>query len=174
MWAADIPHVNYLQFPSVDRLSFQEKLSRRDARLSGRKGFQGVPFLPNKGLPCPAHTRVEAAVSWGATPISPPGWEWGGTLPQPYPGRPLTLHEGICVSYGKPGRGRGQGWESGLQQQPGLEAVVGAWERGWSRAENSTCWALKVRFPTNLSSVLQSNAVRWGLLLPCPDVETRP
>lgn len=51
MWAADISHVNYLQFPNVDRLGLQEKLSRRQARHAGRQGFQGVPFLPNKGLP---------------------------------------------------------------------------------------------------------------------------
>lgn len=49
MWAADIPHVNYLQFLNVDRLSFQEKLSQKKARHSGRKGSRGSPSFQTRG-----------------------------------------------------------------------------------------------------------------------------
>lgn len=49
MWAADISHVNYLQFPNADSLGFQEKLSRREARHAGRKGFWGSPSFQTRG-----------------------------------------------------------------------------------------------------------------------------
>lgn len=83
MWAADIPHVNHLQFLNVDRLGFQEKLSRKEARDSRRKGFQGVPFLPNKGLPA-------------GLPVLPIGWR------QLFPGGPPHFSSRTGMGRGTP------------------------------------------------------------------------
>ena len=136
-WAVDIPHVNYLQFLSVDRLGSgkaeQEtgKTLWKIGVLGGSPSFQTRGFL---GV-CLSHPYQGGGSCFlGGHPISPPGQEPGGALPQWYPGRPLTPGEGICVSCGKlctrgcqglaVGRGRG-----GNRPPAGSRArgVVGPW-----------------------------------------------
>lgn len=152
MWAADIPHVNYLQFPNVDRLSFQEK-------RSGKRGSGGPPAFQKgllRGLPVwPIPGRRQLFLGGPPPfPISPPGQEQGKGTPTAIPWPPLDPSRGdlrqpreaLHTEQPGPGCGRGWGRESGLQQEPRPEALVGAWEGG----RPDIYWPLDVSFPTNL------------------------
>lgn len=122
MWAADIPHVNYLQFPNVDRLRFQEKLSGKgvpEGPLPSRKGCLEVclsgPYQGAGSCFLGGHLHFPFPLQDGNR---------GGALPQPCPGHPGDPSRGDLRQPGGargaelpgPGHGQGQGWEPGLQQ----------------------------------------------------------
>lgn len=125
MWAADIPHVNYLQFPNVDRLSFQEK-------LSGKRGSGGPPAFPKgllRGLPVWPIPGWRQLFLGGPPPfpISFPGQEQGRDTPiaipwpllDPLRGDLRQPREALHTEPPGPGRGRGQAWDSGLSRSRG-------------------------------------------------------
>ena len=108
MWAADIPHVNYLQFPSVDRLRFQEKLSGKghlEGPLPSRKGCLEVCLSgPFQGAD---------SCFLGGDPHFPfllQDGRRGRVRPQPYPGHPLTFPRGSASASGSPAHGAARAW----------------------------------------------------------------
>lgn len=108
MWAADIPHVNYLQFPSVDRLRFQEKLSGKghlEGPLPSRKGCLEVCLSgPFQGAD---------SCFLGGDPHFPfllQDGKRGRVRPQPYPGHPLTFPRGSASASGSPAHGAARAW----------------------------------------------------------------
>lgn len=97
MWAADVSHVNYLQFPNADRLGFQEKLNRREARHAGRKGFRGSPSFQTRGClgVCLSHPdQAGGSCFWGG---GTPKFSRTDTKEGHFHRRSLTLHDGVRV-----------------------------------------------------------------------------